>query len=142
MGTSEPFGPFRKDTWVDNLSSLHELQHRAKLTNEQAALLCGVTVRTWRRWKKDNSAQPAALRLMAILAGHVPWSGWDGWEMHNGYLFPPGFSRNGILPGHLLAIHYERQLLSLLKDELRQLRAEKRESASAASARPQLFLIK
>ncbi len=142
MYPSAPFSSLLHGPWVDNLSSLHELQHRTKLTNEQAALLCGVSLRTWYRWKKNDSPQPAALRLMAILAGHLPWPGWDGWEIHNSHLFPPGISRNGISPGHLIAIDYERQLLSLLKSELRQLRAEKRESVSAASARTHLYLIK
>ena len=114
------------------------------MTNQQAAQVCGVTVRTWARWLKHDSPPPAVRRLLAILAGHLPWPNWNGWEMHNGYLFPPGFSKHGLTAGHLMAIHYDRQLLALLKQELRQLRAEKRESDSAASARlsPHLYLVK
>ena len=144
MRPDEPFASLLQDAWLDNLSTLRDLQHRARLTDQQAATICAVTVHTWRRWLKQDAPNLAALRLMAILAGHIPWPGWDGWEMHNGHLFPPGYSHHGLSSGHLMSIHYERQLLALFKEELRQLRAEKQESVSGASARqsPILCLVK
>lgn len=124
MGTKAPFPSLLQGPWLDNLSTLHELQFRARLNDQQAADLCGVSLRTWYRWLKIDSPQPAALRLMTILAGHVPWAGWDGWEMHSGYLFPPGYSRNGLSSGHILARHFEQQLLAHYKRENHQLREE------------------
>jgi hypothetical protein len=52
-----------------------------------------------------------------VLAGYVPWDGWQGWEVHNGYLFPPGFSRHGIPPGEFLALVFNRQQVSHYQQE-------------------------
>ncbi|TCT23861.1 hypothetical protein [Thiobaca trueperi] len=60
----------------------------------------------------DGNPDPTALRLLAILAGFVPWSGWHGWEVHNGYLFPPGYVRGGILPSEFFALVFYRQQVS------------------------------
>ena len=48
----------------------------------------------------------------AILAGFVPWVGWEDWEVHHGYLFPPGFSRHGLAPADFHALVFWRQLVS------------------------------
>jgi hypothetical protein len=65
--------------------------------------------RTYRGWLADNTAAPAAVRLLAILAGFVPWVGWDGWEVERGLLFPPGYSKHGLLPGEFFALVFYRQ---------------------------------
>jgi hypothetical protein len=50
------------------------------------------------------------LRLLAILAGYMPWDGWKGWEVDQGHLFPPGYNRNGIKPEEFFAVIYYRSL--------------------------------
>ncbi|WP_328987885.1 hypothetical protein [Thiorhodovibrio winogradskyi] len=40
-----------------------------------------------RAWLAGRCAQPAAVRLLAILAGFAPWDGWDDWEVDGGYYF-------------------------------------------------------
>ena len=71
MGPEPPFSSLLQDSWLDNLSTLHQLQFRARLTNEQAAILCGVSLHTWRRWLKNCSENPNISRLMAIFASHL-----------------------------------------------------------------------
>ena len=57
---------------------------------------------------------------MAILAGYVPWHGWDGWEMHNGYLLPTGYTRDGISPGDWFSVVFLKQLVT---EQCRQIEA-------------------
>ncbi|MCK7582779.1 MAG: hypothetical protein MZV65_49320 [Chromatiales bacterium] len=42
----------------------------------------------------------------------MPWVGWEGWEVHNGLLFPPGYRRGGIPPGEFFALVFYRQQVS------------------------------
>ncbi len=65
--------------------------------------------RTYRGWLADGKAAPAAVRLLAILAGFVPWDAWSGWEFERGLLFPPGYSKHGIRPGEFFALVFYRQ---------------------------------
>ncbi|WP_295441701.1 helix-turn-helix domain-containing protein [uncultured Thiodictyon sp.] len=95
-----------------NLAVLRALQQRCGFTNPQAATVCGVSLRTYRRWLCEGNPTPAAVRLLAILAGFVPWVGWEDWEVHHGYLFPPGFSRHGLAPADFHALVFWRQLVS------------------------------
>jgi transcriptional regulator with XRE-family HTH domain len=101
--------------WMGNLPSLQDLQQRAGLTLHEAADALLVSPETYRRWRADRKPNPTAVRLLAILAGYVPWSGWQGWEVHRGLLFPPGYRRNGIGPGDLYAWPFERQMLAELR---------------------------
>jgi hypothetical protein len=111
-----------QEAYQGNLTTLPELQLRCRLTDVSAANLCHVSPETYRRWKRDRLPNPTAVRLMAILAGYVPWPGWDGWEVHNGYLFPPGYVDRGITPGQILATPFREQLLSLYQRQLTELR--------------------
>jgi len=82
-----------------NPATLRALQQRLSYSNLDAAAALGVDPRTYRYWRAGSIPPKAsALKLLAILAGYVPWDGWQGWEMHRGCLFPPGFSRGGISP--------------------------------------------
>lgn len=82
------------------------------------------------------------MRLLAILAGYVPWVGWDGWECHNGYLFPPGYRRGGIPPSEFFALVFYRQQVSAYQDANAQLTARlaalelKADGGQAAGADP------
>lgn len=73
---------------------------------------------------------------MAILAGHVPWAGWNGWEMHTGYLSPPGYNRHGFSPGNIFAMHFERQLSADLKHQIEGLMETQRAQAEASASIP------
>ena len=50
MGAESALTSLLHGPWLDNLSTLHQLQFRARLTDQQATALCGVSLRTWRRW--------------------------------------------------------------------------------------------
>jgi len=60
------------------LATFRALQLRCRLSNEQAARVCGVSLRTYRRWRATGRPNTGAVRLLAILAGYVPWDGWQG----------------------------------------------------------------
>ena len=102
---------------------------------ETAALLC-VSERTYRRWLVSGQPDPTAVRLLAILAGYVPWEGWDGWEVHNGYLFPPGYSRGGIRPGEFFAVVFYRQQVAEYQRVNRKLTERVQALELAASGAP------
>lgn len=95
-----------------NLAALKALQRRARLSTAEAAQALCVSPRTYRRWLATGKPDPTAVRLLAILAGFVPWPGWEDWEVHNGYLFPPGYHRGGIPPGEFFALVFYRQQVS------------------------------
>ena len=92
-----------------NPSTLRALQQRLSLSNADAAATCLVDTRTYRGWLKTGNPNLTAVRLLAILAGFVPW---HGWECHRGCLFPPGFSKGGIGPGDFHALIFWRQAAS------------------------------
>ncbi|WP_200375316.1 hypothetical protein [Thiocystis violacea] len=107
-----------------NPKTLRALQRACRFSDEQAAAACLVSLRTYRRWLSSGNPDPTALRLLAVLAGFVPWSGWDGWEVHNGYLFPPGYSRGGIPPAEFFALVFYRQQVTEYQRHNAQLRVE------------------
>jgi len=103
-----------------NLTTPRPLQSLARLSVDDAAALCGVSRETYRRWGQDRPPNRAALRLLAVRAGYMPWPGWDGWEVHNGYLFPPGFTKGGFAPGDVLVLPFLYQLISEYRRQLGQ----------------------
>ncbi len=125
-----------QEAWQGNLTTLPELRLRARLTRAQAADLCGVAPETFRRWCTDRPPNPAAVRLLAVLAGYVPWAGWEGWEVHSGILYPPGYTRNGIGPGQVLAIPFRDQLVTEYQRQLAALRSARGGVREAAAATP------
>lgn len=104
---------------MGNLPTLRELQLVAGLSTSDAARLCMVSPETFRRWLADRRPNRTASRLLSVMAGYVPWQGWDGWEVHNGVLFPPGYSRGGIRPGDILALPFTLQLLTEYRRQLK-----------------------
>lgn len=83
--------------------TLRELQLLAGRSDSGAARLLAISPQTFRRWRSDRPPNPTAIRLLAIHAGHVPWPGWHGWEVHGGLLFPPGSAR-GLAPAQVEAV--------------------------------------
>lgn len=88
---------------------MRALLKRLSLSSTDAATAVGVHPRTVRSWLATGTANPAALKLLAVLAGFVPWVGWAGWEVERGLLFPPGYNRGGIQPGEFFALGFYRQ---------------------------------
>jgi len=113
----------RREGWLGNLTTLATLQLSAGLSNEQAARLCGVSPQTYRRWKADRKPNPCAVRLMAVMAGYLPWDGWHGWEVIGGYLFPPG-ARQGLLPGDIQGLPFLKLALEARAREAMELRRQ------------------
>ena len=102
-----------------------------------------MSVRTYRRWLQHGNPSPTAVRLLAILAGFVPWAGWFGWEVHNGSLFPPGYRKGGIGPGEFFALVFYRQQvteqrrrIAALERQLEALRAGAGDSQSIPQEQP------
>ena len=83
-----------------------------------------MSTRTYRRWRQHGNPSPTAVRLLAILAGFVPWPGWDGWEVHRGSLLPLGYSKRGIAPGEFFALVFYRQLVTEQRRRIAALEAE------------------
>lgn len=124
---------FLTEGYLGKLTTLPTLQHRCRFSNAQAARSCCVSVETYRRWLTDRKPNPTAVRLMAILAGYVPWQGWDGWEMHRGYLLPPGYTRHGVSPGDWVALVFLKQLVSEQERQITALKAQLKSQADRAS---------
>ena len=108
--------------WAGNVTTLRELQFFAGLSSESAASSLLVSPETFRRWRRDRHANPTAVRLLSVLAGYLPWNHWYGWEMHAGCLFPPGNTRNGLLPGEIIAMPFVYQLVGEYRREIEALR--------------------
>ena len=68
-----------EDGWAGKLPSLGYLQTVAGLNDTGAAMLCGVASETYRRWRTDRTPPLSAFRLLSIMAGYVPWRGWEQW---------------------------------------------------------------
>jgi len=121
-----------RDGYLGDVTTLRGLQMLSGLTtDERAAEALMISPETFRRWRGDRRANPTAIRLLAVLAGYVPWPTWADWEIHNGYLFPPGWSRRGILPGEVLALPYLRELNREYKRQLQEVnRQQKPQEAS------------
>ncbi|MEX2525907.1 MAG: hypothetical protein WD750_13175, partial [Gammaproteobacteria bacterium] len=95
-----------------NLPTPHQLQAIAGLTDAQAAAYCFASPETYRRWKRDRKPNPAALRLLAIRAGWVPWPGWEKYLFCrvDGRFYHDDL-RDGFEPGDLPRVHWLEQAL-------------------------------
>ena len=123
---------YLRAAFAGDLTALTGVQLLAGLSNEEAAAVCFVSRETFRRWHGDRPANRTALRLLAIFAGYVPWPGWRDWEVHDGLLFPPGYSRHGISPGDIITLPYLRAAVRIYRNEnmaLRRLVGRKRLAA-------------
>ena len=118
-----------------DLSTLPPLQQRCRFNDVEAARACLVTRETYQRWIRTGKPSPTAVKLLAVLAGYVPWDGWYGWEVHRGYLFPPGFTRHGVTPGHIQSMIFSLQLAETLKKTNRELK-EELEALRAEQSKP------
>lgn len=120
-----------RDAYRGQNVSLHQVLLIAGLSLSDTLSLLGVSKRTFNRWEASGSPDPLASRLLAILAGYVPWDGWQGWEVHGDCLFAPGQSRRGISPSALenlsILLQHRESLIQqndALQEEIHQLRTE------------------
>lgn len=100
------------------LTSLRPLQVIAGLSADQVADALFLSRTSVYRLYKNPASNLGAMRLLSIIAGYVPWDGWRGWEVHSGYLFAPGYTRGGLLPGDIMALPFTYQLLDEYKRQL------------------------
>jgi len=112
---------FLQEAYLGNLTTLPQLQHRCRHTHAQSADALCVSEHTYRRWLTDRKPNPTAVRLYAVLAGYVPWHGWENWEMHNGHLFPPGYVKDGIGPSDYIGYPYLKQLVTIYRRNAQEL---------------------
>jgi hypothetical protein len=108
-----------QDGYAGKLTTLRNLQLICGFGALEAAHYCGVAPETYRRWRNDRKPSIAAVRLLAVRAGYMPWPDWSGWEVHGGLLFAPGTRRHGVSAGQILALPYQHALISELKHEVR-----------------------
>jgi hypothetical protein len=62
---------FLAEGFAANLAIFTALQFRCRLSDEQAAKLCGVSPRTYRRWRSTGKPNAGCVRLLSVLAGCV-----------------------------------------------------------------------
>ncbi len=109
---------------TQNVSTLKPLMQLARLDYAETADLLQVSIETLRRWERTGRPNPTATRLLAILAGYVPWKGWRGWEVHQSALFAPGQTRRGMTPSIIESMTFQIQLREILEIKNRELKAE------------------
>ena len=84
------------------------------ITVEKAAKICGVDLKTYRRWERGETKPPImAIRLFKIMAGDIGQidSTVHGWAIgHYGLIYSDQVTR-GFSPGDLHAAHWHRQLI-------------------------------
>ncbi len=112
---------FLAQGFMGDLTTLPMLQHRCRMTDQQASRFLGVSQETYRRWRTDRKPNQAAVKLMAVMAGYVPWHGWEYWEVHSGYLFPPGYIRHGFTPGDIFSITFIKQSVKAYQERIEEL---------------------
>lgn len=95
-------------------------RHVGRLSIEEAAALCGVSPRTWRRYENGQTPIPVGLaRLLSICAaGTLPGAGrgWDGWRIFRGELLSP--ERVAFTPGEIRSLPYLHALVRELRGQL------------------------
>jgi len=127
-------------SFMGDLTTLRNLQYRLRYTNQQAADFVGVSKETYRRWRTDRKPNVAAVKLLSVMAGKVPWVAWENWEVHNGFLFAPQYSK-GLSPGQIMAMHYDLQQLAYLKMRVRQFESLHDQTESANDFPDQIHSI-
>lgn len=110
------FSQVLERAYAGDLTAFNDIVYRCRLHNaNRLAEYCMISPETARRWLRTGKPNKIALKLLAVNAGYLPWPGWKDWEMDNGYLFPPGFTKYGIKSGDIVAMPFNRQLLGEYK---------------------------
>lgn len=104
--------------------SLAPLMLLAGLNQLATAEFLQVNVRTLHRWETTGRPDPTASKLLAVMAGFLPWPDWVGWEMHTGCLFAPGQHRRGMDASRIENMIIINELNDTLKRDNERLQAE------------------
>lgn len=96
-------------------ASARQLQSICRFSEVEAARFVLVAPETFRRWVRDRSPNPTALRLLSMRAGFLPYPGWEGWLLRDGLLYPPGYSGTGFASGEVAALPFQYQRLAALE---------------------------
>jgi hypothetical protein len=59
----------------------------------------------------------------------MPWPEWDGWEIHKGHLFPPGFTKNGLSPGDIQSVVFLKQQVNEQRKTISRLECHRNKKA-------------
>ena len=121
------------------MTKLGYVQTVAGLTDTEAARLCFVAQDTYRRWRTDRKPNPCAVRLLGVVAGYVPWRGWEHWfySQADQRLYSPSL-RDGFTPSEVEQIPRLKQALGALERENRALieRVKNLEQVAIETSRP------
>lgn len=121
--------------------SMRSLMLLSGMNLEQTSKALHVSIESLRRWERSGKPNPTASKLLAILAGYIPWANWRGWEMHGSTLFAPGQRRNGMTSAMIENMIIQIQLKELYEEENQQLRSELEKYRHSQKA-PVLQLVK
>ncbi len=81
----------------------------SRLTVDEAADLCGLHPRSYRRQELgDTRVSLAVYLLLSILAGCMPWPGWENWRMVDGELYAPEDLRHSVTQSTIKSLHWWR----------------------------------
>ena len=88
----------------------------SNLTKQQAADLCGVSLRTWRAWEHGEHAMPySAWCWFKTVTEGIPLDReWQGWRFFKGKLWSP--ENNGFKPGEIRALPLLHQTIAAFRN--------------------------
>lgn len=116
-------------------ADLVHLRLRAGLTLDQVARWTGQHRSTVRRQERGQARVClASARLLAILAGWLPWPPWHGWTVRDGALTSPDDARLAYTPGALVMVTFAWQLAAHARAELRRIGTPEAEIAQRLPA--------
>lgn len=102
---------------------LKNARRSARLTQDEAAKLCGLHRTSYQRQERGESrVNVAAFRLLLMRAGWLP-DPFDGWSIGQGALWSPEDVRYE--PGEIRALPYLHALIAELKRKLREYEPER-----------------
>tara|TARA_R110002096_G_scaffold366927_2_gene560265 strand:- start:1267 stop:1971 length:705 start_codon:yes stop_codon:yes gene_type:complete len=95
----------------------HQRWGVGSLSQEEAAELCSVSLRTWRNWESGKNKIPTATWnwFVTMTTGLVYHKDWEGWSFSNGKLMTPEGEEYS--PGEVKSICFLKQVLERKKNE-------------------------
>lgn len=113
-----------RNAYYSQNETLTDVMKLARMSLPETLEFLQISKATFYRWERLGKPDSSASRLLAVLAGYVPWDGWKGWEAHNGCIFPPNQKNRGISPHMLEQSVFYAQYLDTLEMENKELKEE------------------